>query len=186
MKELFDRLTARERTILAALAAGALVMLLVLVFVSFGEKRSYGRSREAQERLGVEMAKARASTAEAVGDAQRWEEAGRDLETLRTKYFFDDARGIMELRRDLERIFGETGIRVTQINYGYEDLEKGKFKRIVASFNFRGPYVLLKRFLAVVERFPKLLTIEKIDFLNTGSTTGSLELKIDLAGYYEM
>jgi hypothetical protein len=186
MKELFDRLTGKEKTTLAALAAGTFAVLLVLVFVSLGEKRIYGRSQEALGRLGGELGKARASSAEAVGESKRWEEAERDLEGLKTKYFYDDGLGIMGLRRDLERIFGEAGIRVSQISYNYEDLERGKIKRVVASFNFRGPYISLKRFLAVVERFPKFLTIEKIDFLSTGSDTGSLDLKIELAGYYEI
>jgi len=185
MKELFNRLTGTEKKTLAALAAGTLAVLLVFLFVSLGAKRSYGRARDALARLDAEYGKVLTSSTASVAEAKRWEEAARDLEDLKTKYFYDDAQGIMGLRRDLDRIFGEAGIRVSQISYSYEDLERGKFKRVVASFDFRGPYALLKRFLAIVERFPKFLTVEKIDFLNTSSDTGSLELKIELAGYYE-
>jgi Tfp pilus assembly protein PilO len=59
-------------------------------------------------------------------------------------------------------------------------------KKVVAGFTFEGTYSGLKRFLSVVERSPKFLTLERIDFLNTGSETGALQLKIELAAYYAM
>jgi Tfp pilus assembly protein PilO len=185
MKELFEKLTGREKATLGALAAAVLAVLAFLVFGSLGQKRAYERAGETLDVLTNAYTKSKDTLAAAVAEAGRWEDAGRDLEEIRTKYFYEDAQGIKPLRLDLERILRESGIRVAQIGYNYEDLEKGKVKRVVASFNFSGNYGSLKRFLSVVERFPRFLTVERIDFLNTASQTGTLELKIEIAGYYE-
>lgn len=185
MKELFKLLTEREKRTLDVLAAAAVLVLLAFLFVSLGALRSYGRSEEALTRQTTELGKARVSWDEARTESGRWEEAKGDLEAFRTRYFYDDKQGIRDLRLDLEKVFAEAGIRVSQIGYKYADLEMGKARKVVAGFTFRGNYATLKRFLAVIEAFPKFLVLERIDFLNTGSETGALELKIELAGYYE-
>jgi len=56
---------------------------------------------------------------------------------------------------------------------------------VMVSFNFKGSYFSLKRFLSSVEEFPKFLIIEKIDFINIETQSGILGLRILLAGYYE-
>jgi hypothetical protein len=185
MKELFKLLTDREKRMLGILAGAAVLFLLAFLFVSLGALRSYGRSEEALTRLTKDLGKARVSLDLARTESGRWEEAKGDLEAFRTRYFYDDKQGIRDLRLDLEKVFAEAGIRVSEIGYKYADLEKGKARKVVAGFTFRGHYATLKRFLAVIERFPKFLILERIDFLNTGSETGALELKIELAGYYE-
>lgn len=185
MKELFKLLTDREKRTLGVLAAAAVLVLLAFLFVSLGAVRSYGRSEETLTRLTAELGKARVSWDRARTESGRWEEAKEDLEAFRTRYFYNDKQGIRDLRLDLEKVFAEAGIRVFQIGYKYADLEKGKARKVVAGFTFRGNYATLKRFLAVIEGFPKFLVLERIDFLNTGSETGALELKIELAGYYE-
>jgi len=185
MKELFKLLTDREKRTLSVLAGAAVLVLLLFLFVSLGALRSYGRSEASLTKLTTELGKARESWNRASAESGRWDEAKGDLEAFRTKYFYDDKQGIRDLRLDLEKVFAEAGIRVSQIGYKYANLEKGKARKVVAAFTFRGNYATLKTFLAVIERFPKFLILERIDFPNTGSVTGSLELKIELAGYYE-
>jgi len=185
MEELFKLLTDREKRTLRVLAAATVLILLAFIFVSLGALRSYGRSEEALTRLTAEFEKARESWDRARAESGRWDEAKGDLETFRTRYFYEDKQGIRDLRLDLEKVFAEAGIRVNQIGYKYAELETGKARKVVAGFTFRGNYATLKRFLAVVEAFPKFLVLERIDFLSTDSGTGSLELKIELAGYYE-
>ena len=185
MRELFKLLTDREKRALSVLAGAAVLFLLAFLFVSLGALRSYDRSEASLTRLTTELGKTRESWDRARVESGRWEEAKGDLEAFRTRYFYDDKQGIRDLRLDLEKVFARAGIRVSQIGYKYADLEKGKARKVVAGFTFRGNYATLKRFLAVIEGFPKFLILERIDFLNTGSETGSLELKIELAGYYE-
>ena len=185
MKELFKLLTGKEKRTLSVIAGALVLVLLVFLSVSLGAMRSYGRSKASLTRLTTELGKARESWDQARAESGRWEEAKGDLEAFRTKYFYDDKQGIRDLRLDLEKVFAEAEIRVFQISYKYANLEKGKARKVVAAFTFRGSYATLKRFLAVIEEFPKFLILERIDFPNTGSETGTLELKIELAGYYE-
>jgi hypothetical protein len=185
MKEIFKLLTEKEKRTLAVLAGAASLVLLLFLFVSLGALRSYGRSEASLTKSTTELGKAQESRDRASAESELWEEAKGELESLRTKYFYDDKQGIRDLRLDLEKVFAEAGIRVSQIGYKYTNLEKGKARKVVASFMFRGDYATLKKFLAVIEGFPKFLTLERIDFQNTGSVTGTMELKIELAGYYE-
>jgi hypothetical protein len=186
MKELFRLLSGKERRTLVVLAAASGLALLSLVFVAAVEMRNYRRADASARTLAADLVKAEAARDEAGAEARRWEVAGRDLEKLRTERFYDETREIRALRLDLQRIFAEAGIQVSKIGYQYSDMEKGKMKKVVAGFTFGGTYGGLKRFLSVIERSPKFLTIERIDFPNTGQETGALQLKIELAAYYAM
>ncbi len=183
MKELFRLLSERERRTLGVLAAASGLALLVLVFVAAGEMRSFRRDDASARALTARLAKAEAARDTAGAEERRWDEAKRDLEKLRAERFYDETREVGDVRRDLERVFDEAGIRVSRIAYRYSDAAKGKMKKVAAAFTFSGTYAGLKRFLAVVERSPRFLTLERIDFSNTGS--GALDLKIELAAYYE-
>jgi hypothetical protein len=186
MKELFRLLSEKERRTLGVLAAASILALLALVFVAAGEMRNFRRADASARKLAADLVKAEGARDEAGAEARRWEEAGRNLQKLRAERFYDEAHEIRALRLDLERVFSEAGIRVSKIAYRYSDLEKGKMKKVVAGFTFGGTYDGLKRFLSVIERSSKFLTIERIDFPNTGQETGALQLKIELAAYYAM
>jgi hypothetical protein len=186
MKELFRLLNEKERRTLVVLAAASGLALLVLIFVAAGEMRSFRRADASARTRATELAKAEAARDEAGAEVRRWQEAGRDLNKLRAERFYDEKREIRDLRTDLENVFDEAGIRVSQISYRYSDLAKGKMRKVVVGFTFGGTYSGLKKFLSVVERSPKFLALERIDFLNTGSETGAMQLKIELAAYYAM
>ena len=49
-----------------------------------------------------------------------------------------------------------------------------------------GSYFFLKRFIDAVEKLPRFLVVEKIDFLDTSVDGSFLALKINLAGYYAL
>jgi hypothetical protein len=184
MKRLVKLLNEKERRTLGVLGAASALVLLVLVFFAAGEMRSLRRIAASSQPLAADLAKAEAARDDADAEARRWEEARRDLAKLRTERFYDEAHEIRDLRTDLERIFNEAGIRVSKIAYRYSDLEKGKMRKVVAGFTFAGTYAGLKRFLAIVERSPKFLTLERIDFPSTGAGQVILQLKIELAAYY--
>jgi len=185
MKDLVNLLTDREKRTLAALAAASALFLLFFVFVSLGEKRGFTRIDQTASATRAALVKAQAARDGMSREAEQWEQAARDLEELRTRSFYDGTKGSREIRLDIERLMGEAGVRVSRIGYKYADLEKGSLSKVVASFAFEGSYASLKKFLAAVERFPKFLTVERIDFANTDSGMGSLSLKVELAGYYE-
>jgi hypothetical protein len=185
MKDLVNLLTAREKKTLVALAAALVFFLLFFVFVSLGEKRGFSRIDQTSSATNAALVKAQAARDGMSSEAGQWEQAVQDLEELRTRSFYDGTKGSREIRLDIERLMGEAGVRVSRINYKYADLEKGSLSRVVASFSFEGSYASLKKFLALIERFPKFLTVERIDFANTDSAIGSLALKMELAGYYE-
>ncbi len=186
MKELIRLLNEKERRTIVVLAAASGFALLALIFIAGTEVRSFRRADASVRARAAELVKAEAARDAAAVEAGRWEEAGRDLEKLRAERFYDESREIRDLRLDLERVFDEAGIRVTQITYRYTDLAKGKLRKVVAGFTFGGTYAGLKRFLSVVERSPKFLTLERIDFPATGAEVSILQLKIELAAYYAM
>jgi hypothetical protein len=186
MKELIRLLNEKERRTIVVLAAASGLALFALIFIAGAEVRSYHRADASARARAAELVRAQAARDEAGAEAERWAEAGRNLEKLRTERFYDESREIRDLRLDLERVFDEAGIRVSQITYRYTDLAKGKMRKVVAGFTFGGTYAGLKRFLAVVERSPKFLTLERIDFPASGADMAILQLKIELAAYYAM
>ncbi len=115
---------------------------------------------------------------------KRWQEAGRDIDEVGKKYFYKDNDVFQQIRLDLQKIFNKAGIQVSQIKYDYAEIEDKKVKKVNVSFNLRGSYFSLKRFLDAVEEYPKFLIIEEINFLNIEAQGGTLELRILLAGYY--
>ena len=177
-------MNGKERRTLAALAAAAGFCLLALIFAGFGTLRGFRRTEASVRGLSAGLAKAEAARDEAATEARSWEQAANDLVTLKTERFYDEAHEVRDLRLDLARVFREAGIGVSKIAYRYADLEKGRMRKVVAGFTFAGTYAGLKRFLAVVERTPKFLILERVDFLDTGTQTGTLNLKIELAAYY--
>jgi Tfp pilus assembly protein PilO len=115
----------------------------------------------------------------------RWQEAVQDVEEIRDKYFYRNKNVFGELREDLQKIFIQTGVFSSRTNYDYSQLRTGNLEKIMVSFDWKGSYSSLKGFLDSVEKFPKFLMVEKIDFLNIETQSGALELKVTLAGYYE-
>lgn len=185
MKELFNQLDEREKSRVRLLSLLVLLSLVFLLLVSLGQRRNYVRllSRlEAREKFLAELETKRASSA---SEWARWEGAYRDIEELRESYFYKHEEGINQLRLDLEKILAQSGISARSIQYEYASLEGGHIKKISASFTFTGSYLILKKFLEVVERFPRFLMLEKIDFLKISGEGSLLDLKINLAGYHE-
>ncbi len=116
---------------------------------------------------------------------QGWLDALKEMEALRANYFYDSKKIMQALRLDLEQIFNTAGIQVTDINYGYLKLVKESLQRVTVEFRFSGNYAMLKRLLDTIERHPRFLHVEKIDFMNIGKQPGLIDLRISLAGYYE-
>jgi Tfp pilus assembly protein PilO len=182
----FRVLSDKERRALGRLAVAALIFLALGLVLAVRQRSAFARAEDALAEAQTGRRRAEAALAKARAEGLRWQEAARDLKQFRGSYFYEEETGIQALRQDLSRIFQEAGLRVAQIDYDYGDVAKSRIGRIVANFNFSGSYAALKKFLALIEKFPRFLAVERLDFLNPGTESGVLTVKITLAGYYEI
>ena len=187
MKELIRLLNEMERRTIVVLAAASGLALLALIFVAGAEVRSFRRAD----------ASARTRAAELVEAGSRAGRGGRRSAAVGRK------------RGGTSRSSGRKGSTTSRARSGTSastsnasstrpgsasprshtstaTWPRGRCRKVVAGFTFGGTYVGLKRFLSVVERSPKFLTLERIDFPFTGTETAILQLKIELAAYYAM
>jgi len=184
MKRIVDLLDRTERRILGLLCVLVVAALLFHSLFALGEKRANSRLKETllageknlEEMLAINREKNR--------EWERWEEARRDIEQLRRERFYREEGDINQLRMDLQKIFSEAGVRVSQISFGYNVVEEERIKKVTISFGISGSYLSLKRFLLAVENHPEFLVIERIDFLEIDARGGRLGLKLEMAGYY--
>jgi Tfp pilus assembly protein PilO len=185
MKEIFEGLNEGERKQLSLLSLGLVLVLSFLFIASLGQRRGYLGALgdlKAREKETADIEKTRVASAEEWG---RWEQAYRDIEDLKKTSFFKEEQGVNELRLDLQKILAESGITARSLRYNYISLSKEKLNKINVIFTFTGSYMILKKFLDAVERFPKFLLLEKIDFIKISGEGNLLELRIFLAGYNE-
>jgi Tfp pilus assembly protein PilO len=186
MNAIFSRLNGKERRMLERLGVAALLLLAVSLAVGLRERNAYFDAKDSLEATQARRRNDEKSRAAVEEQWRRWQDARRDLESLRGTYFYEEKTIFRSLRLDLQQIFNRTGMDVPQIDYSYSDVDKGQIKKIVVVFDYTGAYADLKKFLAAVESFPKFLSVEKIDFLKPEEDSGVLHLKVTLAAYYEI
>ena len=184
MKETFDSLSQKEKKVLKIITALLVLVLLILAFMALKERNVYSRSLSSLSLKEKEYQKLDLGRMEGEREWQRWEKALRDIEELEASYFYDERNGPNQLRLDLQKIFEESRMNVSRIKYTYTQFEKEKIKKVSISFNISGSYFSLKRFINSVEKLPRFLLVEKIDFLDTSADGNFLTLKMSLAGYY--
>lgn len=184
MNLLFDLLDDKERRTLGRIGLVAVVALALFLAVFTHFRIGLERKKTASFRLHETAQKTFQAKDKAQAEWARWEEAGKDLDELRGSYFYEEATGPQTMRQDLEKIFSQAGTSITDLSYGYTELEKEKVRKTAVIFTYSGTYAGLKRLVAVIEAFPKFLTIEKLEFPKTGSGGGPLSVKMTLAGYY--
>ena len=186
MKELFDLLDAKERQLLVLLC---ILLSAVLVFHSafaLKEKRTYFRSVKSLPIQEKEFERIREQTSEKKREWVMWDEARRDSVEIGTKYFYREDKNINELRQDLRRIFQNAQVQIlSDLRFEYDEFQDSEMKIVKVSFTMAGPYFSLKKLIHQVEMHPKFLMIERIDFMNINTQSGRIELRIELAGYYE-
>lgn len=184
MNALFDLFNDTERRTLGRLGLAALLALVVFLVLFARIRGGLEKERTASFRLQESTQKAVRARDEARAEWKRWEDAGRDLGELRTGYFYEEEEGVQALRQDLQQIFALAGTTITDLDYGYSEMEKEQVRKTLVTFTYTGTYAGLKKLLAVLEAFPKFLVIEKVDFPRTGSGGERLNAKLTLAGYY--
>jgi hypothetical protein len=185
MNALFDLLNDRERRTLVRIGLAALILLAVFLVLFVRLRGGLEKERTASFRVHETMQKTVQARDQARADWRLWEDAGRDLAELRASYFYEEGPAVQVLlRQDLERIFALAGTTITDLDYGYSELEKEQVRKTLVTFTFTGTYAGLKKLLAAIEAFPKFLVIEKVEFPRTGSGGERLNAKLTLAGYY--
>lgn len=180
---MFNLLSKNEKTAIICLLFLVILAFLFYVLVGTKQERTYVRAKDLLEVKRTELLKAQQEQKERQGAWLRWQQTHTDMEELRTDYFYSDDQGL-ELRRDLQKIFDETGVRVRGLGYEYTDFEGEQIKRAQVSFDIAVNYFTLKQFIHTVERFPKFLLVEKIDFLDI-DPQGGFKIRLTLAAYYE-
>jgi hypothetical protein len=185
MKNLIERWTAKERRAAAILAAAGAAGLLILFYTLIQERPAATRYADRLSEIETTYRRLSPVWAKTKADRELWREAAQDMDDLKKTRFYSDAKGFQDLRPDLQTLFDASGIAVGDMAYGYTDYPREGLRRGTVEFIFNGTYAALKSFLDRVERQPKFLFVEKIDFQNIGLQPGILELKITMAGYYE-
>jgi len=185
MRNLFERLTGTERRAALILAAAAAAGLLVFLYAFIQERPAAAGDSDRLSEIERDYRRLSPIWAKTKADMALWREAARDMENLKQTRFYSDVKGFQDLRPDLQALFDAAGIVVGEIAFGYTDYQREGLRRVSAEFVFKGTYAALKTFLDRVERHPRFLFVEKIDFLNIGLQPGMLVLKINMVGYYE-
>ncbi len=185
MKELFNLLRQKDRKILGFFCLLLLISFSFYFFIARGMRNSYLSFLDE-----LKLQRESFSQTQMDRDDQKilwlkWNEALKDMDDLRDKYFYKEGTVVQSLLQDLDAIFKKGRVQTSRKKYDYAEFKDENIKKVVASFEIAGPYVVLRQFIDAVESFPKFLLIEKIDFVDIDSQTGELKLKLSLAGYYE-
>jgi hypothetical protein len=185
MKNLIERWTAKERRAAAILAVAGALGLLLLFYNLIQEHPAAVRYADRLSEIESSYRRLSPAWAKTKADRELWREAAQDMDELKRTRFYSDIKGFQDLRPDLQALFDASGIAVGEMGFGYTDYPREGLRRFTVEFVFNGTYAALKSFLDRVERQPKFLYVEKIDFQNIGLQPGMLELKITMAGYNE-
>lgn len=186
MRNIAEFVTPRERRILAGLGLLVALALILLIFGGLGQRGGYFHILASTDGVRQESRAAEAERDSAKAGWLAWEDARRDLDKLHRESFYHKDEGIARLRLDLQQVLGSLGLSPADLKFDYADYEKDKAQKVTATFTFSGSYGTLRRFLFAVEKFPRLLFAERITFVSIEPRSGSLNLKIAMAAYYEL
>lgn len=187
MKKIFDLLDDKEKKTLIVLCVMIAGVSLFLLLISLSQRRSYFNALSSHADKQREYNQLNKTKIEMEGEWIRWQEARGDMDELKRTYFYDDDKeGFEQLRLDLEQLLSKARINVSsRKKYDYVEFKGETIRKVNITFDLKGSYLALKRFIHSVEEFPKFLLIEKVDFLNIDGGGNVLELRVVLASYYE-
>lgn len=186
MKEIFNLLNQKEKTILKIVFGLLILAFFFLFFIAMRERNAYSHSLSSLSSKEREYKNLNLKKMQKEREWLRWKNVPQDIEELKANYFYNEVEDKNQLRLDLQKFFDESNMRISQIKYTYTEFKKDKVRRVIVSFNIVGSYFSLKAFINSVEKFSRMLVVEKIDFLETPSKGSSLKLKMTLAGYYAL
>jgi hypothetical protein len=185
MKKFLDLLNKREQRIVGLLFLLLLGSLVFYIFVARAEKAQFYSHQRTLSTVEKNYKQRELNKAEKEEEWKKWKQTLVDMKQLRENFFYREEDAILQMRKDLQKIFRDTGVPVPAINYDYEDSNAESIKKIRVKFEIKGPYFSLKKFIHALEGLQKFLVIERIDFVNTETQAGGFRLSMSLAGYYE-
>ncbi|MDH4196811.1 MAG: hypothetical protein OEW05_05335 [Candidatus Aminicenantes bacterium] len=184
MKELISLLGARERRLLRLLLYS---LLAAVILILAGGVWQRSRFRRAQTVLTVErrtFAQEDAKRQDLKAWQALWAQARRDLDEMKGKSLYDEGDIVPVLRVDLDRLLREAGLVVSKFDYDYAGDIRSAVGRVAVAFEVKSVYPAVKRFLGLLETFPKLLVVEGLSFPRTTKGQSGLSLRVTLAAYY--
>jgi Tfp pilus assembly protein PilO len=184
MLKLSELLTRREKRLLLRLSLEVLFVVAVFIFsLIFWSSRLKTVNQESAK-LQAELEKMMAQAEQTEIEFLRWQETQKDLEEMKKTVLYSGQGSLEAFRQDLTKLFQQAGLLLTTINYQYEESERKEFNKLSASFNLRLLYPHFKKFLYLVETWPRFLVLDQINFQKIDNVSGILDLRLTLAGYY--
>lgn len=184
IKDWIEQLTAKERKILTVTSILALAALIFLFIVPFGKRRAYYKKYDDWKIINDNYDQAYPTLVQTRKQWEDWKNAAADLKTLEP-YLYGSDQVLVNLRSDLEGIFAACGIKAPEIQYAYNELSEKGFRNILINFSISISYFQLRQFIYSVETFPKMLLLERIQFMDVAGGGNVIKLRFFLAMYYE-
>jgi hypothetical protein len=176
--------SGREKRILSVLGVLLAAALVYLFYLGVVEKPGLARTERELAKRQEAYRKVDAEREKKKTDWLMWQQGLRDLKEVRADWFYQEADGIVPFYTDIRQILGGAAIEPSEFTYNYEEVRGEKAQRVSVVFTCSCSYFMLKRFLDDLERFPKLIFLERLDFLKTPDKGQTLALSITLTGYY--
>lgn len=185
MRKYVELLTDKERRIVTILLGLGAVCLGIFFYAFLRERPAASRLLDRQFEAGKSHRSISAQWRSTTDTWTLWREGVRDMDELKRTRLYSGDTGYQDFRLDLQGLFDAAGLSVSELAFSYADFPREKMRKVSAVFRFAGTYAALKTFLYRIERHPRLLFVEKIDFQDLGTKPGLLELQITVAGTYE-
>ncbi|MFQ6083511.1 MAG: hypothetical protein ACE5WD_09140 [Candidatus Aminicenantia bacterium] len=112
----------------------------------------------------------------------KWVHAREDIAQLRKTYFFGSREGIVEVRKELEKIARQARVNTGKIEYRYQSYEQEKIGEIDLSFSLISNYFRLKKIIKLIEEIPKFIILDKVDFVGS-NPKGEVNIRLNLSAY---
>jgi len=101
-------------------------------------------------------------------------------------YFFDrmvvgEKEGYDRVRRALQTIADDAGIKIDAVNYAIEDSKQWQLQSMSLSFQVTGSYDQIRTFLRGIEKAPVFLFIDSIDLSAAGQEAETVSLNLRLS-----
>jgi len=177
-------MSGREKRILSVLGVFFAAALVFLFYLGVIEKPGLGRAERELAKRQESYRNVDAERAKKKEESLMWQQGLRDIKEVRQNWYYQKADGIRPFMSDVGQILGGAAIEPPQSSYDYIEPRGENTERVSVTFNCSCSYFMLKRLLDDLERFPKFLFLERLDFHKTPDKGQTLELSITLTGYY--
>jgi hypothetical protein len=177
-------MSGREKRILFVLGVFFGAALVFLFYLGVIEKPGLGRAERELAKRRESCRNIDAERAKKKEESLMWQQGLRDIKEVRQTWYYQKADGIRPFMSDVGQILGGAAIESPQSSYDYSEVRGENTERVSVTFNCSCSYFMLKRLFDDLERFPKFLFLERLDFHKTPDKGQTLELSITLTGYY--